>query len=163
MKSIALNWSRPLSEKWSISADASVYYTGAMPASGGVPAVPATGSQVYAGIQFSGTDILQPEDMVTLSARISDSSSSRLVLLDGGWRVKVSDRLRVRPNLKLARRTFDGGTESFAMGSVSLDYELPKDTMLELEVGTRISSQPTPGFAEETNEPWITAGISKQF
>ena len=95
---------------------------------------------------------------------ISDSSSSRLYLLDGGWRVKLSDRLRVRPNLKLARRTFDDGSlESFALGSVALDYDLPKDTLLELEIGTRVSSRPSPGFAEETNEPWITAGISKQF
>ena len=89
-----------------------------------------------------------------------------LALVAAGWRLAGQT---VRPAADQAEpQTGAAHVWQWRLGILchGLDFSglrLPKDTLLELEIGTRISSQPSPGFAEETNEPWITAGISKQF
>ena len=157
-------WQKPINDKWQLSVDGAIYHTSGMPASGGVAAVEAPGWDYYASAQVVGSSVLTESDVLSLSARLADDASSKLVMLDGYWRYGVTDKLRIKPRLQVAHRDFaSGGAENFAIPSISMDYEVNDRSSLNLELGTRLSNTATPGFSEETTEPYLTAGFSQQF
>lgn len=162
---LAGSWQKPLNEKWQFSVDASAYYQTGMPSSGGVEAVEAPGLAFFSSAQLVGTGVLVPNDVFSVSLRAASDVSSQLFMLDGYWRYNVSDKLRLKPRIKLAHRTFanGSGTEDFAIPSVTLDYEFNDNNSFELEVGTRLSTRDTPGITEESNGPYLVAGFTKQF
>lgn len=163
--SFSVAWQKSLSDKWQLSLDGSAYNTGSTPASGGVAAVASTGWDYQLAGQIVGTSVFATDDVLSLSGRVANDATSDLTLLDGYWRYNVSDRLKLKPRLKVAHRNFANGSgkEDFAIPSVTLDYKVNDSSDLELELGSRLSTRDTPGFAEEANETYFVAGFSKQF
>ena len=164
-RSLTLAYSRPLNDSWQLSLDTTLFNTGGNPASGGVAAVPAPGLEVYASAQVVGSNVFRDGDTVSASARIADTSSSSLLLLDGYTRFSWNENLRLKPRLKLGRRNVksSGSTELFAIPSISADYQLNDRMSFELEVGGRVSNLSAPSFSQESNEAFATAGFSLEF
>ncbi len=163
--SLTVAYSRPLNDTWQLSLDTTLFNTGGNPASGGVAAVPAPGLEVYASAQMVGSNVFRDGDTVSASARIANTSSSSLLLLDSYTRFSWNENLRLKPRLKLGRRNVksSGSTEIFAIPSVSADYQLNDRMSFELEVGGRVSNLSAPSFSQESNEAFATAGFSLEF
>ena len=163
--SLTLAYSKPLNDTWQLSVDTTLFNSGGTPASGGVSAVPAPGLEVYASAQVVGTSVFREGDTVSGSARIANTSSSSLFLLDGYTRFSYGEKLRLKPRLKLGYRDVksSSSTELFAIPSITADYELNDRTRFELEVGTRVSNLAAPSFTEESNEGFASIGVSLNF
>ncbi len=165
LTTLSAAWQKPLNDSWQLSLDASAYNTGGSPATGGVPAVASQGWSYNASAQVVGTGVFSDSDVLSLALRGANYTTSNLVLIDSYWRYNVSDKLRIKPRLKVAHRTFANGTgtENFAIPSVSVNYDFNDSNSLEFETGKRISSRATPGLAEETNDTFLTIGLTKEF
>ena len=163
--SASVSYSMPLDKTWMASVNGSVFHTSASPASGGIPAVPSSGLEYYLSAQVVGSGVFSERDVVSLSTRYADTSSSTLVLLDGYRRFQASDELRVNTRLKVGQRSFvsTDGTELFAIPSVNATYRYDDTIDLELEVGSRIGVLETSTSTERSSELFMFAGIYKQF
>jgi len=163
--SITAAYSKPLNNDWYLSIDGSLFQTSGSPASGGVAAVPATGVEFYASGQIVGTGVFSDRDVVSFSARYANTASSELVLLDAYRRFNYSDALRLKPRLKVGHRNISstGGTELFAIPSITATYMVDKSAEFEVELGARFSNLDTPSFSEESNEFFVVAGFRKDF
>lgn len=159
------SWQKPLSDRWQVSVDGTAYQTADAPASGGVAAVAAQGTAFHASAQVVGTSVFAKNDVFSLSVRGADNAPSKLAMIDGYWRYNINKKLRVKPRLQLAHRTFanGSGSENFAIPSVTLNYELNDNNELELEVGGRLSNRDTPTFVEETNSFYLSAAFTRDF
>ncbi len=161
----SLSYQRPLNDIWQVSADATVTYTSGNPGSGGVAAVPAPGWEYYLSGQLVGTGVFRENDVLGIAARFADTASSELYLLDAYWRYDVNDRFRIKPRVKVAHRnlTTAGGTEDFAIPSMTIYYEVNDTSDFELEVGSRFSVQTDGVTTERSNEVFVFAGFTKEF
>lgn len=163
-RSATVSYSRGLSDTWQLSMDGSVFYTSGTPASGGVPAQPATGTEVYGSVQLVGNNVLLDQDTLSLSLRVADAATSKLVLFDGYDRFDTDLGFRLKPRIRIGYRDFDaGGHELFALPSLNATYDLNDSVDLEFELGGRISNLTAPTYTEESNELYITLGINKEF
>lgn len=164
-KSVTLAYSRPLTDNWQLSVDTTLFDTSGSPASGGVAATAAPGLEFYASTQLVGTSIFREGDIVSASARIAETSTSSLFLLDGYTRFSYNERLRLKPRLKIGFRDLKSSTsmEQFFIPSLTADYEINDSSSLEFELGGRISNLDAPSFSEEQNEAFATIGFTYEF
>ncbi|MFO6463469.1 tetratricopeptide repeat protein [Jannaschia sp. KMU-145] len=164
-RSATLSYFRPWNDTWLFNADATVFRTEGNPASGGVPAIAAPGTDVYASIGVFGSGVLSESDVLSASLRYADTSSATLGLIDASYRFRPTERLRVRPRLRLGHRDLkaSGGTEIFAVPTVTIDYEVRDSTQLELEVGGRLSRTRTPTTLDNRTETYAFLGIRQEF
>ncbi|MCP5087287.1 MAG: hypothetical protein GY952_10850 [Rhodobacteraceae bacterium] len=160
-----IGYSRPLNEKWQLALDATAFYTRGNPASGGVAAIAAPGVEVFASAHLVGTGVYTENDVISIAARYANAASSDLYLLDLSIRFPQSDRLNLRPRVRLGYRDLKvtTGTEFFAVPSVTANYEINRSTTFEVELGGRWSSRKTPVFSEESNEVFVFAGLRYDF
>jgi len=162
--SLTLAYSRPISGIWQFSADGSVFYTGGTPASGGVPAQPASGTEFYGSVQFVGNNVFANRDTISVALRFADTATSDLILLDAYDRFQFKTGLRLKPRLRVGYRELaSGGQELFAVSTLNATYKLNDQTDFEIEIGSRVSNLSTPSFAEESNELFLTLGVNRQF
>lgn len=162
-ESITLAYSRPISDKWQLSVDGSVYHTSSSPASGGVPAQAAT-TEYFASVQAVGSNVLKDRDTLSIALRAAHATTSDLVLLDAYERFEAWDGVRFKLRTQVGYRQFTaGGDELFAVPSVNATYKMNEDTDFELELGARYSTRTTPAFSEESNEFYVTAGVNRRF
>lgn len=162
--SLTLAYSRPLNDTWQYSIDASVYYTSGTPASGGVAAQPAPGTEYFSSLQFVGTGVFSERDTVSVAFRFADASTSDLFLVDTYRRSNAGGSTRWKPRLQVGYRQFDdGSTETFAVPSINMTYKASERTDFELELGARFSNRDAPSFSEEANEFFVTAGVNRSF
>jgi len=163
--SLTVNYYKPINDIWQVSADATLFYTGGNPASGGIPAVAAPGVDLFLSTGVYGYGVFNESDVVNTTFRYANTSSSDLYLLDGYYRYWVNDKLRVRSRLKLGYRDLktSGGQEIFAIPSVTAEYELTDETTLDLELGDNFSRTRLPGSKERANEVYMFFGVRRDF
>lgn len=163
-RSATLSYSRSINDQWQLSVDGSLFHVGGTPASGGVAAQPATGTELYGSVQLVGNNVLRDQDTLSVSMRYADAATSKLVLLDGYERFETGNGLRLKPRIRLGYRDFDaGGHELFALPSFNASYDLNDQVDVEFELGGRLSNLKAPTYTEESNELYITLGINKEF
>ncbi|MCZ4261087.1 autotransporter domain-containing protein [Limimaricola sp. G21655-S1] len=164
-RSATLTYFRPLNETWLLNMDATIFDTEGNPASGGVAEIPAPGKDYYASIGVFGSGVFSETDVVSASARYADTSSSTLVLADASYRFEPTEQWRLRPRLRLGHRDLKntGGTEIFAIPSLNVDYEIRDNTMLELEIGGRLSRAETSTTRDNSTESYAFIGIRQDF
>ncbi|MCP5074250.1 MAG: hypothetical protein GY947_13300 [Rhodobacteraceae bacterium] len=160
-----IGYSKPLNDKWQLAVDATAFYTTGNPASGGVAEVTAPGLELFASVHLIGTGIYSENDVVSLAGRYANTAGSDLYLLDLSMRFHQSDRLTLRPRVRMGYRDLKviSGTEFFAVPSVTANYEINRETTFEVELGGRWSSQKTTVFREESNEIFVFAGLRYDF
>ncbi|WP_372605267.1 tol-pal system YbgF family protein [Actibacterium sp.] len=162
--SISAAYSHPLNETWQITADATVFDTSGSPASGGVPAVPAPGLEYYASVGFVGTGVFSDTDVVATTFRYANTASSVLYHVDSYLRYDVTDKLRVKPRLKVGYRDLtSGGHEVFAVPSITANYEIAENTDFELELGDNWSRTTTSTTKESANDVYVFVGLRRDF
>ncbi|MGX9855135.1 tetratricopeptide repeat protein [Limimaricola variabilis] len=164
-RSVTLTYFHPIDDTWLLNMDATIFDTEGNPASGGVAEIPAPGQDYYASIGVFGSGVFSDTDVVSASARYADTSSSTLVLADASYRFEPTERWRLRPRLRLGHRDLKrtGGTEIFAIPSMTIDYEIRDSTMLELELGGRLSRTETSTSRDNSTESYAFVGIRQDF
>jgi tetratricopeptide (TPR) repeat protein len=133
---------RPLGQRFQLTAVVAATETSAMPASGGVPAVPATGLLLSYQLQLYGNNLWGSNDFNVLTltdanteiGRVDSASITSRFPVGGAWR--LSPRFTVQRLSQLS----DGSTEMSYVPAVLLDYQRG-NKLLQFEVGGELGTQ----------------------
>jgi tetratricopeptide (TPR) repeat protein len=93
---------RPIGERLQWGADVSFSRTGAMPASGGVPAVASSGSAISFSTQLLGGGWLVDGDMNTVGLAYSTRAGTKMASTYGSTRFPIGEHFRFGPRLQLS-------------------------------------------------------------
>jgi tetratricopeptide (TPR) repeat protein len=136
--------SYPVSPKLQLNIDASRSTIDATPASGGILATPGATYNYVSG-NIVASSLLKEGDVSILSARFSNSGSSRVVSLTLDSRFPVGSAWRINPRLRVDRReTIASSTyEWIYTPGMRLYYRRSQKLRFELEVGKQFSQRET--------------------
>ena len=149
----------PLGERFDVSLDVTMRQLEATDASGGVAAIPDSGSQVFFNATMVGTNILRENDLVLMSVR-HDSTRTRDVssfILDA--RLPFGRAFRMSPRVAVDYRVLTNGSSEQLIVTPSLRLLYRRGNMLfDLEAGGRWSNRDlTPGELD----PFTPDGIEE--
>jgi hypothetical protein len=161
---VSIGVSRPLGTRFQWIADAGATRMSLMPASGGVEAIPATGTELNFGAQLIGNSLLRSGDVSILGLRLYDGNVARTTSLSLSSRFPLWGRLRVGPRLRYDYRKFsaDGTTQWLASPSVHIDWNSDRTT-IEFEAGGEWMSRELPINQEKSNRYWFSLGYRVGF
>ncbi len=162
-----LGLSRPVLDRFQVSADVGYYAVGETVASAGVPALPDLGRQPFFNLSFVGSSLLKDGDAAVFALRHTESDSAASDTLTVDWRVPMSSRWRLNPRLALSSRaSADGSSRQWvAMPLLRLAVRWPNRHQFEVELGERRSTReltstgiepPLPD--EELTETFLSVG-----
>lgn len=142
-KSVTASYSRPIGKKLQANVDLTWTNTGGSPASGGVDALPATGSEYYYGLQFVGSGLLWSNDIYIVSGRYANTQRSRTYTFDINARVPITSKFRISPRVRYGTRDDKVTTGSFSQlqPTLRLNYYPVRHSEVEIEVGGNFSRQ----------------------
>lgn len=165
MQSVALGVSRPLSERFQISADITASQYDATPDSGGVRETPDSGTLVYSYLSLVGTSLIREGDVSILGLRYSDSgtATSAAVFLDS--RYPVTRDLRLNPRLLVSRREITTGdvTELLFRPGLRVLYRMARQLRLEVEGGGEFLQSDGDGGSNNSTGYYLYMGYSADF
>jgi hypothetical protein len=154
--------SRPVFDRFELDFDVGYYETGSTVASGGVAAVPASGTQTFFYTSLIGFSFIKNGDTAIFSLRHNDmqSGSSDAVVVD--WRLPATRRLRLNPRLVLSTRTnaADASDQWIAAPMLRMALRWPEHHQFELEIGARLTSFEA---SEKSSEHFFNAGYWWEF
>ncbi|MDX2315327.1 MAG: outer membrane protein assembly factor BamD [Gammaproteobacteria bacterium] len=132
-----LGASHPFSPQFQVSGDATVTKLSGTPASGGVPATPATGYDFLYNIQFTGTDLIKTGDLGIVGLRYADLDNSDLFTLSLNTRYPVVQEFRINPRFDVIYRKNknDSGTRMTYRPFLRLEYQWKRNIRFESEIG----------------------------
>jgi tetratricopeptide (TPR) repeat protein len=140
-----LGLSIPMGARFDASIDVTLRQADATVASGGVAALPDTGSQMFLNATLVGTNFLGANDLLILSARHNSTRTrdTQMLLVDA--RVPIGRGLRVSPRVVFEQHSFtSSGTEQRVITpSVRLLYRW-KNILIDAEAGGRWSNRDIP-------------------
>lgn len=163
-RAVTLGASHPLRSDLTVSLDATVSSTSATPASGGVPATPATGNEYTYLAQVIGQGILLAADTTILGVRYSNGRTTNLVSLTadnryplGKWRINPRLRLDYRDNV-----TTDS-TQWTVLPTLRIHWLPGRHLRFETEAGGEWSTHRLTGDTQNTSGYFVTAGYRLDF
>lgn len=138
----SLTASRPLGQLFQFTAIVSASQSGATPASGGVPAQPATGPLLNYQAQLYASNLWHSGDFDVLTLTHGDTEIGRIDSASLTTRFPVGGAWRLAPRLTLERLGLlsDGSTQTSYIPSVLLDYQRG-NKLLQFETGAQLGSR----------------------
>jgi hypothetical protein len=135
----AMTLTRPIAEKFQISADTYFTKVGPTPASGNVPAGPASGTDRALQFQIFGSSLWKSADLHVLSLRYDTNPTAVTESIGISSRMPIWGNWRFGPRLEVDRIRYDSD-QSTEMGYLpSMRLELLKSrVMFEFEVGANL-------------------------
>jgi len=159
-----LSVSRPLGERWQWSMDLAGMTLGATPASGGVAATPASGTDVAVATQLLGFGLFGRGDVSTLGLQYQAGSTSETLSLGLSSQFPVGERWRLQPRLRVDQRKFDADNSTQLIYMPTLRTELRvKHFTMELEGGAEIGSRDLGQTTEDTTRYYFSLGYRYDF
>lgn len=164
-RSVTLGVSQPISPKLSVNFDATASEVDATPASGGVPATVASGTEYYYSAQLIGSGLFKEGDIGILGLRYADTASADRWVIDINTRYPWSRELRLNPRLRLSYRESKTSDETqvSVRPSIRVNYNRRGKLQYEFEFGgewLRIES----ALARDTTSGYfLTFGIRRDF
>jgi hypothetical protein len=146
----SLTATKPMGERFQLTALVAANETGATPASGGVPATPATGLLLNYQLQLYGSSLWGSGDFNVATLTHGNTEIGRVDSLNFTSRFPVGGAWRLAPRFTLERLsdTSDGSTQTSYIPSALLDYQRG-NKLLQLEVGGELGSREA--FLQLTN------------
>jgi hypothetical protein len=137
VRSLTTSFSRRLDTRWRATLDTTLTRARGTVASGGVAAVPGSGTEMFWSLQFNGNGIFAAGDSVVLAARYSDVARFHLVATDLLYRFRVTPRLHAAPRLNISYRTDNAGTghRLKTMPTVRIEYRAASWLEFDAEMG----------------------------
>ncbi len=140
MLSYSLGLSRPFAERWQVNADFTVTQIEEGPGSGGVLALPDSGTEYFVDTSLVGSSLFTEGDVSIVGLRYSDSynTSTSTVYVDS--RFPVTSGLRLSPALALSLREIaaDNASEWFVSPRLRLLYRFSRRYEVDLEGGAEL-------------------------
>lgn len=162
--SVSLGISRPLGTRFQWIADVGATRMSDMPASGGVEAVPGTGTEISFGTQLIGNSLLRAGDVTILGLRLADGDLARTASLSLSSRFPLFGRLRAGPRLRFDHREFtaDGTTQWLASPALRVDWHSDRTT-IEFEAGGEWTSRELVTDQQKSDRYWFSLGYRVGF
>jgi tetratricopeptide (TPR) repeat protein len=138
----SLTANRPLGQRFQLTAVVAATETGATPASGGVPAVPATGLLLNYQLQLYGTNLWGSNDFNVLTLTDANTEIGRVDSVGITSRFPVGGAWRLSPRLTVERlkESSDGSTEVSYLPALLLDYQRA-NKLLQFEAGGQLGTR----------------------
>lgn len=179
-KSIMVGASHPLSDRLTLSADATVANLSRtiVPLTALDPSLAqlATGNEYYATAQAIFTNIFKTGDMYIVAAHYAQQESDVQYELDFNMRHPISNDLLVSPRLRLGYSQYSSGamitdtlmattniTQYTVMPSFLLDWNITPQLQFETEIGTQLTFGQQPGARTFDTELFGTIGFRYTF
>ncbi|MDH4259597.1 MAG: tetratricopeptide repeat protein [Gammaproteobacteria bacterium] len=161
---VSIGVSRPMGTRYQWIADVGATRMSEMPASGGIEAIPATGTELSFGAQLIANSLLRSGDVSILGLRMSDGDLARTTSLSLSSRFPIRGRLRAGPRLRFDYREFsaDGTTQWLASPAVRIDWHSERTT-IEFEAGGEWMSRELPIDQEKSSRYWFSLGYRVGF
>lgn len=156
-QAVSIGLSHPLGTRFQWTADASATRVSDLPASGGVEAVPGTGTEFGVGGQLIGNSLLRSGDVTILGFRVYEGDVARTFSLSMSSRFPMWGRLRAGPRLRYDYRTFDasGLTQWVASPALRIDWN-SSHTTIEFEAGGEWGSRELTLDQEDSSRYWFS-------
>lgn len=136
--------SYPLSPKLQMNADASQSTMDGTPASGGILATEESTYRYYSG-SLVASSVLKEGDVSIVSARFSDSNTSRVISLTFDSRYPIGRTWRINPRLRVDRRQrmADPNYEWLYTPGIRVQYRRSQKFRIQLEAGKQFVQRDT--------------------
>ena len=151
---VAFALALPLTERLELSFDAAVRRFGGTVESGGVAAIPASGSETYVAATLVSTALFASDDLNTLSLRYDASYTRDKLSLLIDSRLRLGSRLRLRPSLLISQLDYHSptGSEFVLEPAVRLLYRWNR-ILIDAEAGIRHAERENPARAWDPFSP----------
>jgi hypothetical protein len=168
-RSAMLGFSHPLSDRFQITADATVVNLtqpivpiGLDPSLATLPA----GNEYYYSTQLIGSNLVREGDMYIAALRYSQMMTTNRYVLDLNTRFPLTNDLRISPRLRLGYGYGHNGIdlkEYTVLPSVLIDYYWTKNWNLEFEIGAQWTNTVQSGIKTTDTELLATVGLRYDF
>jgi len=138
----SLTATRPMGQIFQLTAIASANKSGATPASGGVPAQPATGVLPNYQLQLYASNFWVDGDFNVVTLQHGDTQIGRIDSVSITMRFPLSTSWRIAPRFTAERlsQLTDGSSENSYIPSALLDYQRG-NKLLQFETGAQLGSR----------------------
>ena len=146
-----------MGQRFQFAATVSASNIGATPASFGVPAQAATGTDLAYQAQFYGSNLWHDGDFNVLSAQYGSTEVGKLASLAATSRFPISSAWRLGPRLTIERQTItsDGSTDLSFLPSALLDFQRGH-RLLQFEVGGQLGKRDTTLQSQNTKRYYVS-------
>ncbi len=153
----SLTATRPLGERFQFSATVSATQTGATPASGGVEAEPASGTELTYQAQIYSSSLWKPGDFSVLTASYANTETGKVDSLSASTRFPLLGAWRIGPRLTLDRRNLltDGSNELTVIPELLIDYQRDR-RLLQFEIGGELGKRDAQLQTQNTKRYYIS-------
>lgn len=165
MQSFALGVSRPISERFQVSADVTASKYDGTPDSGGVNGTEDSGTLIYSYLSLVGTSLLMEGDVSVLGLRYSDSGVATSAALFLDTRYPLTKNLRLNPRLLVSHRemTAVDVTELLVRPGLRVLYRMTRQFRLEFEGGGEFGSRDSGSESNHSTGYYLYMGYSADF
>jgi len=150
--------------QYQVSGDFTINSTSGMPASGGIPEIPASGNNYFFGGQFIGNSIMKSGDTSILSLRFGLTETARDISLTFDTRYPITPRLRFNPRFRYLNR--EGLVNDSSLNTIRLsakaDYQF-KSVNFEGELGVDFTNDDISGELMRSRGVFAYAGYRWDF
>jgi hypothetical protein len=167
-KSAMIGFSRPLSDKLQVSADATFVNLSRTISPLGLDPTLATlaaGNEYYFTAQLIGTNIFKDGDMYIGALHYARQDTDTQYVLDFNTRYPVTNDLMLAPRLRLGYSVYTGTgiTQYTLLPSFLVDYNWNNNLTFEAEVGAQWTRSQQPGIKTSEFELFATLGFRYRF
>lgn len=164
-RSVTLGVSQPISPKLSVNFDATASDVAATPASGGVPATVASGTEFYYSAQLIGSGLIKEGDIAIFGVRYADTASASRWVVDINTRYPWSRELRLNPRLRLGYRESKTSDETqvSVRPSFRVNYNPRGKLQYELEFGGEWLRSESSLSRDTTSGYFLSVGLRRDF
>ena len=163
-KTYSIGVSRPIGERWQWSLDAATMTLGSTPASGGVAAMPSSGTETAVSTQVLGYGLFGRGDVTSLGLQYQTGETQQMLSVGLGAQVPVGERWRIGPRLRVDQRKLASDDSQSTTYSPALRAELrSKHVTLEMEGGAELGSRDLGTSTEESSRYYLSLGYRYDF
>jgi len=163
-QTITAGASQRINIKFQATADITFSKTDATVASGGVPAIPDTGTEYFIGTQLVGNNLLVERDTGVLGFRYSSTKPSNTVSLIANTRFPISRDWRINPRLQYDFRNLSGSHSQHKVRAIlRTDYTYINKVRFDFEIGYDQTDTDNSGQSTESSNLFFTLGYRWNF
>jgi len=164
-QSLSAGMSRRFHPNYRWAVDSSLWKLSGTDASLGVPGFDGTDLETNLSLQLIGNDLFRDRDLVWLTLRWADLTTSQLVSFTTDWRVPINKQWRLRPKLQIYQRDLieTDGQQQSVQPHLRVEYQPGKQWNIELDMGAEWLSSEQNGISVDQVSLLLYARADWQF